>query len=67
MTTHQGNTNNVAITCMKFGDSKRRVSEEDTPCPWNTTRGPQDLSGEMSKRMEIDVVQYRAGKVDHVS
>lgn len=42
------------------------MPEENAPCPRDTTRDPKDLSGETSERMKKDVVQYHAGKIDHV-
>ena len=51
---------------MKVGDGKRHLSEEHVPCPWDTTRSPKDLSGEMFEKMKRDVIQYYSGKIDCV-
>lgn len=51
---------------MEFGDSKGHLSEERVPCPWDTTRGPEDLSREMSERVKEDVVDHHASKIDRV-
>lgn len=51
---------------MEFGDSKGHLSEERVPCPWDTTRDPEDLSREMSERVKEDVVDHHASKIDRV-
>ena len=61
-----GDPDNVAIACMKFGNSKRQLSEECMPCPWDAARSPKHWSRETSERMKEDVVNDHAGKIDHV-
>ena len=42
------------------------MSIERVPCPWDTSRSPSNGSREISERMEEDVVQYHADKIEHV-